>query len=763
MRLTLRTLLAYLDNALDPQEAVQLRDKLAESGFATQLVQRIRDMLADGSVPAPSPEAVGPVEEANVISEYLDSTLPSEQIAEIERACLESDPHLAEAAACHQILTMVLKKPAEVPAELRERIYELPDRSIEDIAGGGTFSSVNIPMEQPQLNPIADELPTVDLTSLSEYEPVMPVGVADSGVSDAPTRIRQAGVDASNNGSTAAAAGSEVRSAATFYGRSIRPSRIAPWLVSLALAAVLLFALTRIFQPLLDPVSNSNKTVAQADLEDPNAEIEIPPESTIIADAEQPSGAEEASANADDAPPAVPDDLSNSDAPPAPASAELDPGVTEVSEATESQPLEMVATEPDANTPAPVTDVPADDPPAESSPIPPPPTAVAEDAGQPVPPPTADAAGQAADGIAKFTSQDTLFAGLVGDEWIRLKKDMMINAGTEIICAPTFRGQMSISDVNVTVVGPAQVAWLDDADLGVTLHLIFGRILVSATTADAVLNVRLGDEAVQLSFADIESVAGVSVMHIRDSGFDPLKPENRVPLARVLSVQGTIQLTADRSGQTLQTGQQWIKRGSTDAKITPVESVPDWIDAPDPADSTLESGARDGLLELLKGDQPLEIALREATLFRRTEVGALAGQTLLNLGRGDVYFGGDGILNQSKQKLFWPDHFVSLLATVDRSSDSAEQLRKSIVSMDSANAQPLFRLLSGYSQNQLVEGGDEELVQLLDSASMAVRVLALENLRKITGSTSNFRPEKENSANTKWLTRQRKGDIRWQE
>ena len=132
MRLTLRTLLAYLDNALDPQETVQIRDKLTESGFATQLVQRIRDMLADGSVPAPSPEAVGPVEEANVISEYLDSTLPSEQVAEIERACLESNPHLAEAAACHQILTMVLKKPADVPAELRERIYELPDRSIEE-------------------------------------------------------------------------------------------------------------------------------------------------------------------------------------------------------------------------------------------------------------------------------------------------------------------------------------------------------------------------------------------------------------------------------------------------------------------------------------------------------------------------------------------------------------------------------------------------------------------------------------------------------
>jgi anti-sigma factor RsiW len=106
MRLTLRTLLAYLDNTLDPNDAEALRQKLSESAFATQLVQRIRSTLVDPTLSAPSPDAVSPVDEANVISEYLDSTLSAEQIAEVEKACLESDSHLAEAAACHQILTM---------------------------------------------------------------------------------------------------------------------------------------------------------------------------------------------------------------------------------------------------------------------------------------------------------------------------------------------------------------------------------------------------------------------------------------------------------------------------------------------------------------------------------------------------------------------------------------------------------------------------------------------------------------------------------
>lgn len=125
MRLTLRTLLAYLDDVLDPADTKIIGQKIQESPMAQLLVSRIREVMRRRRLKAP--EVFGPEMgiDPNIVSQYLDNSLPGERYADVERVLLASDEMLAETAACHQILTVVLGDPIEVSAANRERFYAL--------------------------------------------------------------------------------------------------------------------------------------------------------------------------------------------------------------------------------------------------------------------------------------------------------------------------------------------------------------------------------------------------------------------------------------------------------------------------------------------------------------------------------------------------------------------------------------------------------------------------------------------------------------
>lgn len=123
MRLTLRTLLAWLDDTLSASEVRQIGQNVAESPVARELVERINRVTRQRRLAVPSsngPDSTDP----NLVASYLDNELTPEEVAEYEKRCLTSDVHLAEVASVHQILSLIGQK-AKVPPEARFRMYRL--------------------------------------------------------------------------------------------------------------------------------------------------------------------------------------------------------------------------------------------------------------------------------------------------------------------------------------------------------------------------------------------------------------------------------------------------------------------------------------------------------------------------------------------------------------------------------------------------------------------------------------------------------------
>lgn len=122
MRLTLRTLLAYLDDRLAPTNAREIGQKIANSPFATELAERIKEVKRRRRLA--TADQAKPQIDANLIAEYLDDQLTPELVGKVEQQILSSDALLAEVASAHEVLGL-LRDPVPLDARLRDRLYAM--------------------------------------------------------------------------------------------------------------------------------------------------------------------------------------------------------------------------------------------------------------------------------------------------------------------------------------------------------------------------------------------------------------------------------------------------------------------------------------------------------------------------------------------------------------------------------------------------------------------------------------------------------------
>lgn len=150
MRLTLRTLLNWINNNLSEEDAALVAQKVEESELAKALKTQIEGIMGQQKLPAPELLDGTPKGNANSAAEYLDNSMDPVLTPDFEKFCIHSDIMLGEIAGCHQILSRALTQKLDLAPELRAKLcdlYKFIDANDES----------SIPLPQTKSQPVEEE------------------------------------------------------------------------------------------------------------------------------------------------------------------------------------------------------------------------------------------------------------------------------------------------------------------------------------------------------------------------------------------------------------------------------------------------------------------------------------------------------------------------------------------------------------------------------------------------------------------------------
>lgn len=692
MRLTLRNLLLYLDHQMAPGDAEDFAEKVKQSEFATGLIERIRSVTRVRRMPAPKLDDKGLGGDANSIADYIENLLPQERIKEFDKLCLDSDMTLAEVASCHHILTLVLAQPVQPSDELRDRIYAIPQLAATTTARAEQAHAA----EHPEPPAVAPPLP------------------AQEGADEV----------------AAALAGKSETSEVPDYLRAGRTSGFWPIAATVAATFLIVALLLRSMGPFDNRHPLAKWLGAEASPEvvggngnaqapGPVSPVEPAPDATL----EQPADPGEKSSES-------PQPLADA-APPAPA--ETLPPQDSPEESEKPNPIPAVA----ANVPA--GDVPDSKMPAKTE---------TPKESEPTEPAKPEEAVPSIMEVGRYISDEQLLGRFDPKMavWMRVPPRALLVADEPLISFPAFRPQIALgAGVQITLAGEAAIRVLaPDAEGAPRLFVDYGRLLV---VTDGKPGTRLalnlaGLEGV-LSFTSPGAEIALEVHYFLPPGADPETAHGpRVIEISVLSGEAKWQ-EPDVDAVTIPANHAFTFVEKSVAEVRGPFKAPDWIDSRTAA-SNLDRDTRIMLDQALGYERSLNLSLEERAEDRKVEVRSLAARCLIDINRF-----GPALVNLRDPRLmsFWTYDAEALRAALARSPTTASLIRKEIQGSREMDAALLYRLLVGYSPEQLAADGANELIESLEHPELDVRVLAFDNLWRITGAMFNYRPERKPELN----------------
>jgi hypothetical protein len=667
MRLTLRTMLAYLDDLLEPSDAQAVKKKIDESEFATSLMHRMRDVTRRLRLGSPKLHGRGMGLDPNTVAEYLDNTLLSERVADFEKVCLESDVHLAEVASCHQILALVLGEPAEIQATGRQRMYEVVHQT-EATADSRPSSSD----ERKRLETAARSA----RRKKKRRRPKVPDYLREPATPE-PTRRRWA-----------------------------------PALVGVALLAATGIGLWSYW-----PAISQRLQVAQQRVEPPENTAAVEPKPAMPAVDEN---------TPDNAPAETP--LVN-DRPP-PEIGGSDQTEKDTPEARVGKPADTSADMPEE---PPIEETEPDDKPI----------------AQPVPAsqkqtdtPEVEEKTPAPEGIGRLTSEHGVLLRAVDGQWQRVPDRIgTVYAGDQLIALPTYRPSVTMSSgVSLELLGGAMVSLgaTDDDGVG-RLHVTSGRVLLLTVAKPGTkLHLQAGDYAGTIEFGKEQATLAVEVQHVLPEGADP--EEEAAPTAVDLYLTSGQVTWIDKKGrgEPLR-GRAHRSLSNRRATGQASDELPVWIEQNEL--NPMDRRASTAVENFLRGDKVVGPTLIELLTHRQIENTVLAAQCLTLIDEFEPIV---PLLNDSRYRGHWPPQVESLRAAIARGPKTAALVREAFETVRGKKlGDPLYRMLWGYSSEQMEEGAAVQLIDWLDAPDeqLDYRVLSFWNLHHITGFGQQYRPE----------------------
>jgi hypothetical protein len=788
MRLTLRTLLAYMDGLLDSKDSQEIGKKIEDSKFATDLFHKIRDVMRRLRLAAPAITERATNLDCNTVAEYLDNALPTDRVADFEEVSLKSEMHLAEVASCHQILTMVLGEPAEIDAESRQRMYQLPaiaNRVDEERLAAAEAATVlsgdgNLPVAAPppvkvRPRPVVPEylrdpprksrlLPsaaimflfggavTLGLLAFRQFDAEKPLGKALIWV-QAKLQIKAAD-DKENDlgdvkkspekpGGTAAGvhraddSKSSGMSPAEPASKSGTSPSAAKGTGESAASAIKNDATASPVGPARDkPVSETpvaaagSKSVIGATSPSPVQNSAVTPGNAATIPQKKPGIGEQN--------PATPAAHVGANQPEAKPLADG----TSAGPRPASPRVEVARLNPSGVT-KPAAPLPGIGP--SNSPRP-------EDKAK----------------VGRFMSdgQDVLLKFDVNTvSWRRVLPEEFIIGHQRLLALPSYRPRVAVLNVGATLelINGTRIELLpDDSREAPGVDIDFGRVVIKPLVqAGARLRVVAGSHTGTVTLTTVESIAGLEVTRVHEPGTDPKKVLSHALTKLYVARGGAVWEEGENKPPVRLTAPAVLMLDGAPSDTSPgaERDPPKWITTN--TVNELDQRAALSVSQALPDNRAVGLGLMELTEARQKEIRWLAARCLGYLGQFDPM---TGALNDADFRREWPDYIDQLKEAIARGPETASAIRQSLDKQFGNDSDALYRMLWGYTDRDLERGEDARLVKFLDHEGLVFRVLAFANLQEITHQGLYYRPEaaalKRQPSVLQWRRQQQMGRIR---